>query len=244
MTDRRLLCLPLLFALLAGCGKSPPEATEEHLADEAVAVAEPTADTREATEAAAEVAQPPADLEHLKYDQTTRTRSGEVAFNASQHVLKVTSGTHTAYYTTGAMAPKLAPADQQRLVDALAATFRYPAERTTSIDGTFVQELGGAGNELVTAAFHTADPVNAAAAVYDGRLERSPTPVYRVAVPMGEQQVVTYVVGLGAQRYRVVIAPEDGGSRVEVTQSYLDGVQPVEFMNGQGVLKAAPRADS
>lgn len=244
MTYHRLFSLPLAFLVLVGCGKPPADNQAESgsAAAPAAEPATPAGEQRpEPVAAAAPDGRPLADL---AYDQTTRTRSGEVAFSAAEHVLKVVQGERVTYYSTGPVAASLTPAEQQRLLGALAETFRYPAERTAEVSGTFVTELGGEQNELVTVGFLTADPVATAAQFYDERLNRSPTPVYRVATPYGGQQVVTYLAGMGARRYRVVLAPAGRGCLVSVTQSYLSGAPTVEFMVGQGVLKAASQAGS
>ncbi len=241
MADRRIFWLPLACLAIAGCSRPPAEPDQP---------ARTPAETPAATapqpsgEPAATTAPPAERLAQVRYEQTTKTRSGEVAFSAAEHILKVAQGDRVSYYETGPVAPELAPADQQRLLGALAETFRYPAARTTQLSGTFVRELGGEQNELVTVGFRTADSVATAAQFYDDRLSRSPTPVYRVAVPCGEQQVITYVVGMGARRYRVALEPEADGCFVAVTQSYLAGAPTAEFLVGQGVLGTASGAGS
>jgi len=240
MTDRRFCCLTLSCLLIAGCGQPAEDQPADPPAAAEPGPAAPEPEVKPAGEPTPTADAAPADsLAQVTYDETTDTRSGQVAFSAAEHVLKVTQGEHVTYYNTGPVADELTAADQQRLLGALAETFRYPADRTSQVRGTFVRELGGDENELVAVGFQTSDSVATAAQFYDSRLSRSPTPIYRVAVPAGNQEVITYVAGLGARRYRVVLEPAEAGCFISVTQSYLAGAPTVDFMAGQGVLGAA-----
>lgn len=227
---RRLLGVAALWGLwaLSGCGQNDPAGASL-----------PAQPPPSAAPAEKLVSQPVATLPAGQSgpEEVSSTQRGEVAFNAREHRLRVSHDGRADEYRTAPIGRDLSAAEQQVLLGPLSNVLRYPTERTTRVGGTGVWELRPNGNEFLAVTFHTRENVAAADGFYAARLAAGPVHFERLAVPFGKDPLVLYSGGMASQRYRVLIAPESGGARIEVTQLRIAGTEPQEYETGQGLLR-------